>query len=397
MAPKAKRHDPRDIVTPYAFTVTRELLGQPLAGPVRRGVAMVVDLGLLSAVSAVTGRTPWGGLLLAVAAAIVLFRIATGPARGHPLSRFARATFGCLGSLVLFVTIIALWATRLVRETPIRIPTGPGQVQELTLGGLGSAAQQLVTEAAVLGTVQSERERLEAAAAIVSRLSGMGVPREAMAGALESLEEGDTALSPQILGALRAALAAVEAVTAAHLEEADSLVLRYAGALAADDTVTAALLRPQLAEALAGHRIEELDERIRDLRERNDELEEDLEQEREDPGILRVLKAIADDLGVGVGWAALYFTVFTTLWRGQTPGKRLLGIRVVRLDGEPISWWAAFERFGGYAAGLATGLLGFFQILWDANRQAVHDKIASTVVLHLAKGPTPPGSARPTV
>ncbi|MBI4537981.1 MAG: RDD family protein [Gemmatimonadetes bacterium] len=225
----------------------------------------------------------------------------------------------------------------------------------------------------------------------------MGVPREAMAGALESLEEGDTALSPQILGALRAALAAVEAVTAAHLEEADSLVLRYAGALAADDTVTAALLRPQLAEALAGHRIEELDERIRDLRERNDELEEDLEQEREDPGILRVLKAIADDLGVGVGWAALYFTVFTTLWRGQTPGKRLLGIRVVRLDGEPISWWAAFERFGGYAAGLATGLLGFFQILWDANRQAVHDKIASTVVLHLAKGPTPPGSARPTV
>ena len=43
-------------------------------------------------------------------------------------------------------------------------------------------------------------------------------------------------------------------------------------------------------------------------------------------------------------------------WKGQTVGKRIMKIRVLRLDGEPITWWTAFERAGGYAAGFATGL-----------------------------------------
>jgi uncharacterized RDD family membrane protein YckC len=66
---------------------------------------------------------------------------------------------------------------------------------------------------------------------------------------------------------------------------------------------------------------------------------------------------------------------------GQTLGKRLLGIRVRRLDGQPLNWWVAFERAGGYAAGFATGLLGFAQVYWDANRQCIHDRIVGTVVV----------------
>jgi uncharacterized RDD family membrane protein YckC len=62
-------------------------------------------------------------------------------------------------------------------------------------------------------------------------------------------------------------------------------------------------------------------------------------------------------------------------------GKRLMRIRVVRLDGNPITWWVAFERTGGYAAGLFTGLLGFAQVWWDGNRQAIHDRIVGTVVV----------------
>ncbi|MDH3206613.1 MAG: RDD family protein, partial [Gemmatimonadota bacterium] len=87
------------------------------------------------------------------------------------------------------------------------------------------------------------------------------------------------------------------------------------------------------------------------------------------------------DLGFGFGWAALYMTVWMSVTNGQTLGKRLLGLRVVRLDGLPINWWVAFERAGGYAAGFATGLLGFAQIFWDANRQAIHDRIVGTVVI----------------
>ncbi len=93
-------------------------------------------------------------------------------------------------------------------------------------------------------------------------------------------------------------------------------------------------------------------------------------------------KGMLQDLGLSLGWAALYFTAFTTAWKGQTPGKRLMHIRVQMLGGGSIGWWDAFGRYGGYGAGFATGLLGFLQLTWDANRQAIQDKIAGTVVIY---------------
>ncbi|MFC3032269.1 RDD family protein [Pseudoalteromonas fenneropenaei] len=87
------------------------------------------------------------------------------------------------------------------------------------------------------------------------------------------------------------------------------------------------------------------------------------------------------DLGLGFGWAAAYFSLFTYLWDGQTPGKRLVGVRVAALNGTPLTLWDSFGRYGGYGAGFATGLLGFLQIFWDPNRQCIHDKISNTVVI----------------
>ena len=72
-------------------------------------------------------------------------------------------------------------------------------------------------------------------------------------------------------------------------------------------------------------------------------------------------------------------------FNGQTVGKMLCRIRVTKIDAKPLSFWESFERYGGYSAGLATGLLGFLQIMWDPNRQAIHDKISETVVLDLRK------------
>jgi hypothetical protein len=100
-------------------------------------------------------------------------------------------------------------------------------------------------------------------------------------------------------------------------------------------------------------------------------------------GVIGFMRGLADDLGIGFGWGALYFTAFLALWKGQTPGKRLVHVRVIRLDGRPLGWWFAFERFGGYAASLSTGLLGFLQILWDRNRQGLHDKAVETVVIRV--------------
>ncbi len=101
--------------------------------------------------------------------------------------------------------------------------------------------------------------------------------------------------------------------------------------------------------------------------------------------IIEWFKGIINDLGLGFGWAAFYFTVFTALWHGQTLGKKFFGIRVLQLDGTPLSIWDSFGRYGGYGAGIATGLLGFLQVFWDPNRQAIHDKISSTVVINVEK------------
>ena len=94
-------------------------------------------------------------------------------------------------------------------------------------------------------------------------------------------------------------------------------------------------------------------------------------------------------LGLRFGWAIAYFTLLPFWWQGQTVGKRLFGLRVVELTGKPLGLMTSFGRYGGYAAGLATGGLGFLQVLWDPNRQAVQDKLAHTVVVDL-RGPRAP-------
>jgi uncharacterized RDD family membrane protein YckC len=96
---------------------------------------------------------------------------------------------------------------------------------------------------------------------------------------------------------------------------------------------------------------------------------------------LNVVADFSRTFGLTFGWAGVYFTLCTAWGRGRTLGKFLVGTRVVRLDGRALTAMDTFTRYGGYAAGLATGLIGFARLLWDPNRQAIEDKIAWTVVL----------------
>jgi len=98
--------------------------------------------------------------------------------------------------------------------------------------------------------------------------------------------------------------------------------------------------------------------------------------------IISSFKHLASDLGLTFGWGALYMTVLPGFWQGRTIGKRLVSIRVVNLNGSRISYWHSFVRYGGYYAGIATGLLGFLQIYWDQNRQAIQDRIGFTAVVN---------------
>lgn len=108
------------------------------------------------------------------------------------------------------------------------------------------------------------------------------------------------------------------------------------------------------------------------------------------------VSAFLDDLGAGLGWGIVYFSLLPAWWGGQTVGKKLLRLRVVELTGQPMTVMRNLKRYGGYAAGLATGGLGFLQILWEPNRQGLQDKAAHTAVLdlrHAVSPATPPDPA----
>ena len=91
-------------------------------------------------------------------------------------------------------------------------------------------------------------------------------------------------------------------------------------------------------------------------------------------------QAVATWLGCVVG--VIYYITFWT-WRGQTPGKMITGIKIVKTDESPIGIGAAIIRYIGYYVSGILLLIGFLWILWDRRKQGLHDKIAGTVVIKI--------------
>lgn len=87
------------------------------------------------------------------------------------------------------------------------------------------------------------------------------------------------------------------------------------------------------------------------------------------------------------GWllaVGLYFTVFwSTTW--QTPGMRLMGLRVVAGDGEPPHFVRSVVRLVGLGLAIIPLFAGFIPVLFDGRRRALQDFLARTVVIHAAE------------
>jgi uncharacterized RDD family membrane protein YckC len=86
----------------------------------------------------------------------------------------------------------------------------------------------------------------------------------------------------------------------------------------------------------------------------------------------------------------LYNIIF---WRfgGQTPGKWLLGLRVVGLGGGRVGFGRAALRFAGYLLSALPFYLGFLWVL-GPERRGFHDRLAGTEVVYTRR----PGRKRPS-
>lgn len=82
-----------------------------------------------------------------------------------------------------------------------------------------------------------------------------------------------------------------------------------------------------------------------------------------------------------------YFIFFEWLWNGQTPGKRLLKLRVIRDDGRPVTLWESvarnllriFDAVPGFVIPIYS--IGLITIFLNNRDQRVGDIFAGTVVI----------------
>ncbi|ELZ58835.1 MULTISPECIES: RDD family protein [unclassified Haloferax] len=94
----------------------------------------------------------------------------------------------------------------------------------------------------------------------------------------------------------------------------------------------------------------------------------------------------AAGLGIGIFGSLLtfvgYFFLLEGLWDGQTVGKRLLGIKVVKEDGSTCDIGSSFMRnILRIIDGFFYYVVGFIVMAISDKRQRVGDRLAGTVVV----------------
>jgi uncharacterized RDD family membrane protein YckC len=85
----------------------------------------------------------------------------------------------------------------------------------------------------------------------------------------------------------------------------------------------------------------------------------------------------------GLGWVILVGAYFTFFWSlaGQTPGMRLVGLRVVDRFGSSPGVGRSAVRFVALLVAIAPMFLGLVPILFDARRRGLQDFVARTFVV----------------
>jgi uncharacterized RDD family membrane protein YckC len=101
-----------------------------------------------------------------------------------------------------------------------------------------------------------------------------------------------------------------------------------------------------------------------------------------------LLEVVLVVVTLGIGYFIWSFFTYRT---GQTPGKKLMGIRVISLnDGKALPFWMTLLRewiVKGFIGGITFGI-AYIWILFDDKNQALYDKVMNTIVVDDPQGLT---------
>lgn len=84
---------------------------------------------------------------------------------------------------------------------------------------------------------------------------------------------------------------------------------------------------------------------------------------------------------VNLLYNTIYFASFESSKWQATPGKKFINLKVVQLNGEPISFMRGIGRYWGKTISTSIFFLGIISILRDEQKQAWHDMFAGTLVI----------------
>lgn len=80
-----------------------------------------------------------------------------------------------------------------------------------------------------------------------------------------------------------------------------------------------------------------------------------------------------------LGW--LYESILTSSNWQATIGKRALRIKIIDMQGQKITFGQATGRHFAKILSFLIVLIGYFMMLWDEQKQTLHDKMAGTLVV----------------
>ena len=88
----------------------------------------------------------------------------------------------------------------------------------------------------------------------------------------------------------------------------------------------------------------------------------------------------------------LYYALMESSSHQATVGKIALGIKVTDLEGNPIMFWRALGRSVAKIISALTLFIGYIMAAFTERKQALHDKIADTLVVKRASTPADPAA-----
>ena len=339
--------DPRTMVTPKAFTIAESVLYTPLATPFKRALAMLID-GLF--ITMLAEQMDWLFVLLVVGIIYI-------EKRSRQFGRLLKwGLYAAMLGLMLFSSAGNLWDFHQSNQSSREKNSAPQDINSVVMTIPALVSLGLCDDAdCAREQIYALKQTMEA-----SPIEGLSaVERRDMV--LDTLDSTDLSEADKVQ--LRQ-----EIMAGSLWPEVNVFEVTLNSTTSRSQPVNLASPSPEPEQHMDGQENAKTDEKVAldkgvstartpdantDNNTAKNHTENTDEEDSDTHSILAWIKGFMSDMGLGFGWAAFYFTVFTAKFDGQTLGKKLLRIRVIQLDGAKISLWGAFGRYGGYAAGFS--------------------------------------------